>query len=68
MQIRFIRNYGYVLAGSTPSIEDKEAKRLIEQGYAIEITESKHIEKPKKDKMIKKPIKTKSHSDINRGK
>ena len=65
MRIRFIKKYGYILEGSTPLVEDKEARRLIDAGYAIEITESvsdienKELDMPNKDKMMRKR-KTKS--------
>ena len=57
MRIRFIKNYGYILPGSTPDIGVDAAKQLIRAGYAVEIGESesdKNIEQPQKDKMVRK--------------
>lgn len=55
MRIRFIKNYSYILQGSTPDMQKDIAEQLIRAGYAVEIGESdKNIEQPKKDKMVRK--------------
>ena len=63
MRIRFIKNYNYILSGSTPDIQKDIAEQLIRAGYAVEISESdkignpksyKNIEQPQKDKMVRK--------------
>jgi hypothetical protein len=55
MRIRFVKRYGNILSGSTPNIDDKLAKQLIDREYAVEIAESdKSIDEPPKDKMVRK--------------
>jgi hypothetical protein len=54
MRIRFIKNYGHILIGSTPEVDDKLGQELIRSSYAIEITESKNIDMPPHDKMIRR--------------
>ncbi len=53
MRIRFIKNYGRILIGSTPEVDDKLGQELIRSGYAVGITESKNIDMPPRDKMIR---------------
>lgn len=70
MRIRLIDNYGFMLRGSTPNFEDNFAKKLISEGRAIALSESdthKALEKPNKDKMVRRGRKKKLNHSSNRG-
>lgn len=66
MRIRLIENYGYMLAGSTPMVNDKLGDILIANGKAIKLDLQSHnssdlsgqndkaLDKAPKDKMIRK--------------
>lgn len=54
MRIRLIENVGFMLKGSTPSVSEAEGLKLIELGLAVSTDSHKSIDKPTKDKMIRK--------------
>lgn len=55
MQIRFTKKWHAYVNGDYTFLADDLAETIIQDGYAIAITESanKAIEKPEKDKMLR---------------
>lgn len=55
MRIRLIEDVGFMLAGSCPSIPDRQAEALIRQNKAVPVSDSLVKDmKPKRDKMIRR--------------